>query len=107
MTEAGYAPLIILTLAYLISAGTGLVGLFLQMTGQHKVYMKLNIFFGLLNVVLNIILVMRFGILGAAMATAFCIASLEVICTCIIYKRFSILSLAKGFKFDIILIVIV
>ncbi|MCK5505697.1 MAG: oligosaccharide flippase family protein, partial [Thermodesulfovibrionia bacterium] len=105
--EAGYSVLLMLTAAHLISAGTGLVGLFLQMTGQHKVYMKLNILFGLLNVVLNIILVMRFGIFGAAMATAFCMASLEVTCTYIINKRFSILSLAKGFTFDICFIVIV
>jgi O-antigen/teichoic acid export membrane protein len=105
--EAGYPALIILTAAHLISASTGLVGLFLQMTGQHKVYMKLNIIFGLLNVVLNIILVMRFGILGAAMATAFCMVSLEVICTYIINKKFSILSLAEGFRYDIFFIAIV
>jgi O-antigen/teichoic acid export membrane protein len=103
--ETGYAVLIILTIAHLISASTGLIGLFLQMTGQHKVYMKLNIFFGLLNAVLNIFLVMRFGILGAAIATAFCMAMLEIICTFIIFKRFSILTLPEGIWFDIVFII--
>lgn len=105
--EAGYHAILILLAAYLISASTGLVGLFLQMTGQHKVYMKLNVLFGLLNVVLNVILVSRFGLLGAAMATAFCMAALEIVCTVIIYKRFSILALAEGFMFDLFYIVIV
>ena len=105
--EAGYAVLIILTVGYLISTSTGIVGLFLQMTGQHKVFMKLNILFLLLNVILNIILVTRFGMLGAAMATAFCIVMLQMICAIIIYKRFSIVSLPEDFKFDIYFVVAV
>ncbi len=105
--EAGYVVILALIPAYLISASTGLVGLFLQMTGQHKIYMKLNIFFGILNVVLNLLLVSRFGLLGAAMATAFCMASLEIVCTIIIYRKFSILSLAEGYMFDLVYIIIV
>jgi O-antigen/teichoic acid export membrane protein len=102
--EAGYTVLLILTTAYMISTSTGIVGLFLQMTGQHKVFMKLNIFFLLLNVVLNVILVSMMGMLGAAIATAFCIVSLQMICAFIIYKRFSIISLPNGFIFDIFFI---
>jgi O-antigen/teichoic acid export membrane protein len=105
--EPGYVVLIILTAAHLISSGTGLVGLFLQMTGQHKVYMKLNIFFFALNVILNIILVRLFGMLGAAMATAFCMAMLEIACAYIIYRKFSILALPEGVKFDFIMIIVV
>jgi O-antigen/teichoic acid export membrane protein len=105
--EPGYVVLVILTAAHLISSGTGLVGLFLQMTGQHKAYMKLNIFFFVLNVMLNIILVRLFGMLGAAMATAFCMAMLEIACAYIIHRKFSIIVLPEGAKFDVILIFVV
>jgi O-antigen/teichoic acid export membrane protein len=105
--EAGYMVLIILTAAYMISTSTGIVGLFLQMTGQHKVFMKLNILFLLLNAVLNVILVVHFGMLGAAVATAFCIVMLQMICAVIIYRRFSIVSLPDGLKFDILFVVAV
>jgi O-antigen/teichoic acid export membrane protein len=105
--EAGYIVIITLTVAYLISSSTGLVGYFLQMTGQHTLYMKLNIIFGLLNLVLNLALIARFGILGAAVATAFSIAMLEIVCTFIIYKKFTILSLAKGITFDIMFLLII
>jgi O-antigen/teichoic acid export membrane protein len=105
--ETGYSVLIILTIAHLISTSTGLVGLFLQMTGQHKVYMRLNILFLIFNVILNLIMVSNFGMIGAAIATAFCAALLEVICTLIIYKRFLILSLPDGFKFDIYFVIVV
>lgn len=99
--EAGYPVLIILTVAHLISAGTGLVGLFLQMTGQHKTYMKLNMLFVVLNIFLNVVLIRRFGMLGAATATALCMAMLEVACAGIIYRRFSIFAIPESLKFDI------
>jgi O-antigen/teichoic acid export membrane protein len=105
--EAGYTVLLVLTAAYLISTSAGIVGLFLQMTGQHKVFMKLNIFFLLLNVILNIILVTFFGMLGAAVATAFCIVMLQFMCAIIIYKRFSIVSLPDGYRFDVYFVIAV
>jgi O-antigen/teichoic acid export membrane protein len=104
---AGYLVLIILMTVHLINTSTGLVGIFLQMTGQHKLYMKINIFFGILNVILNIILVPPFGMEGAAVATALCLSLLEIVCTLIIYKKFSVLTLAKGVKFDIFFILTV
>lgn len=102
--ETGYTVLLILTAAYMASTSTGIVGLFLQMTGQHKVFMKLNMLFLSMNVVLNFILVSTIGMAGAAIATAFCIVSLQVMCAIIIYKRFSIISLPEGFAFDILFI---
>jgi O-antigen/teichoic acid export membrane protein len=104
--ESGYPVIIFLTVAHLISAGTGLVGLFLQMTGQHKVYMKLNVAFLIANIILNFVLVSRYGMVGAAVATSLCIAMLEITCAFFIFKRFSILALPEGLGFDLLFIVI-
>jgi O-antigen/teichoic acid export membrane protein len=105
--ESGYPVLVILTLGQMIKAGAGLIGVILQMTGEHKVYMKVNIVFGILNIILNILLVPRYGMTGAAAATAFCLIMVDIICIFIIHKRLSILTLAKGIKFDIVFITVV
>lgn len=104
---AGYVVVVILTIGQMIKAGAGLIGVILQMTGEHKVYMKVNIIFGILNIILNILLVPRYGMTGAAAATAFCLSMVDIISIFIIYKRMSILTLAKGIKFDIVFIAVV
>jgi O-antigen/teichoic acid export membrane protein len=105
--ESGYIVLLVLAAAYLIATSTGHVGFFLQMTGQHKVFMKINLFFLLLNVISNIILVTFFGMIGAAVTTAFCIGMMQIICAIIIYKRFSIISLPDGYSFDVYFVIAV
>jgi len=72
------------------------------MTGGHKVYMKVTIMGGILNIVLNVILIPSYGIIGAAAATAFCLIMVDITCIFIIYKRLSILTLARGLKFDMV-----
>ncbi len=104
---AGYIPLLILVSGQLIKACAGLIGVILQMTGEHKIYMKVTIFWGIINIILNIILVPRFGMIGAATATTVCLSMIDIICIFIIYKRLSVLTLAKGLKFDIGYIAIV
>jgi O-antigen/teichoic acid export membrane protein len=98
---AGYVPLLILTIGQLIKACAGLIGVILQMTGEHKIYMKINIIGGIINIILNIVLIPRFGMIGAAIATAFCLSMIDIICIYIIHNRLSVLTLAKGLKFDI------
>jgi O-antigen/teichoic acid export membrane protein len=105
--EAGYAVLLILVLGQMIKAGAGLIGVILQMTGEHKVYMKINIIWGIMNIILNILLVPRYGMIGAATATAFCLSMVDIICIFVIRKRLSVLTLARGLKFDIIFIALV
>lgn len=103
----GYTALVILSIGQLINAGSGLVGWFLQVTGGHKTYMKISIFWGILNVLLNLILVPRFGIIGAAMSTAFTLSMVNIISVWVIYNKLSILTLAKGLKFDVVFAVVV
>ncbi|MBI4697587.1 MAG: flippase [Nitrospirae bacterium] len=103
--EAGYSVLVILSAVHLINSATGLSGVFLQMTGQHRLYMKINIFFGIINILLNIIFVSRLGMVGAATATALSIAMLEITGTIIIYRRFSVLAFPKKISFDVFIII--
>ena len=104
---AAYIPLLILVLGHLIKSSAGLIGVILQMTGEHKIYMKINIFWGILNIILNIYLVPRYGMIGAAAATAFCLSMIDIICIFIIYKRLSIVTLADGMWFDVVFISVV
>ncbi len=96
----GYTALLILTIGQVINTGSGLVGYFLQMTGGHKVYMKITIFFSITNVILNFLLVPRFGINGAAFSTAFCLAMINIVSVFVVYNRSSVLTLARGLGFD-------
>ncbi|UCD34133.1 MAG: flippase [Nitrospiraceae bacterium] len=103
----GYPVVVILIAGQLIKAGAGLIGMILQMTGEHRVYMKVNIFWGLLNILLNVLLVPRYGMIGAAAATALCLVMVDIICIVIIQRRLAILTLARGLQFDIVFVSIV
>ncbi len=105
--EAGYIVLVILTIGQMIKAGSRMVGSMFQMTGEHKVYMKINIVFGILNIILNLVLVPLYGMLGAATATAFCLSMVDIISIFVIHKRLSVLTLAKGLNFDVLFIAVV
>jgi O-antigen/teichoic acid export membrane protein len=98
----GYTALLILSIGQVINSGSGLVGYFLQMTGGHKVYMKIAITFSITNVALNFLLVPHFGINGAAFSTSFCLAMINIISVFVVYKRSSVLTLARGLQFDVL-----
>ena len=103
----GYIPLVILSIGQIIKAGTGLVGYTLQMTGQHKTFLKIAISGGISNIILNILLVPYFGMLGAATATTLCFTMVNITCVFVIHKRLNVLTLAKGLKFDVIFVAVV
>lgn len=104
---AGYAALVILSIGQLVNSGAGLVGWLLQMTGGHRTFMKITIFWGILNVILDIILVRYFGIIGAALSTAFCLAMVNIVSVFVIRNKLSVVTLARGVGFDIFFMVIV
>ena len=99
---AGYSVLLILCLGQLINAGSGLVGMVMQMTGGHKALMRITLFWGVVSILLNIMLVQSIGIEGAAFSTAFCLAMVNIVSVIVVYKKISILTIAKGVKFDIV-----
>jgi len=68
--EKGSYALIILSLGQLINAITGSVGLILMMTGRQREHLNLILIMTLLNIILNVIMIPKYGLLGAALATA-------------------------------------
>ncbi|GEM_PF-1866211 len=101
---SGYTALLILCAGQLINAGSGLVGYLLQMTGGHRSLMKITVFWGILNVLLNTVLVPVWGIAGAALSTSFCLAMVNVTAVFVVYRKLSVYTLAKGAGFDMIFI---
>jgi len=67
----GVIALNFLAISQLFNSVSGLCGYMLQMTGYHMVLTRISVFCGLLNFVLNIVLVQYFGKEGVAAATAF------------------------------------
>lgn len=69
--KTGIYALILLTIGQFINAISGSVGLILQMTGKQKVFQNIILTATLFNVVLNAILIPKYGINGAALANMF------------------------------------
>jgi len=65
----GASPLVILVAGQLVNLATGPVGNLLIMTGRQKLWVVVTASAFVINVTLNIILIPRFGLPGAAVAT--------------------------------------
>lgn len=77
--SVGAPCLILLCIAQLINAGVGSVGLMLTMTGRPKVNLLNSAILCVLNIILNYVLIPKYGILGAAAATGASIAIINVL----------------------------
>jgi O-antigen/teichoic acid export membrane protein len=74
----GAISLIIISLAQLINCTTGSVGFILMMTGHTKINL-INNFIGLLSTIaLNLLLIPKYGVLGAALSLAIVIAIINI-----------------------------
>jgi len=65
----GYPVLILLALGKFVNGIAGSVGSFLNMTGHQKVFNRIVIIGGLTNILFNFILIPKYGIIGAAIAS--------------------------------------
>lgn len=68
-SDSLYQSLLVLAFGYVINASVGNVGFLLQLTGNHRVFNKIVFVALILNIVLNIVLIPRYGIMGAAIAS--------------------------------------
>jgi O-antigen/teichoic acid export membrane protein len=68
--DQGYVPLLILLIGQLINALAGSVGFLMIMTGHQTQQAKILAVSAIVNITLNAILIPKFGLLGAASATA-------------------------------------
>lgn len=92
----GEKALAILGAAQLINAATGSVGLLLIMTGHERDAAMCVGISALLNFILNASLIPRWGLEGAAVATATTIIVWNTLLTVLVYKRLGIHSTALG-----------
>jgi O-antigen/teichoic acid export membrane protein len=88
--KVGVTAFIFLSCGRLISSLSGSVGNILQMTGNQNIYAKILFFGALLNVLLNLILIPRYGINGAATAS---------MCSLIVWNLSMVLVVKKKFGF--------
>lgn len=86
--RSAYWPLVFLTIGQLINAAAGPVGYFLDMTGHQNAFRNIVIVGGLLNIVLNIILIPGYGITGAAIASMIGVSVWNIIASFYVSKRF-------------------
>lgn len=86
--ETGYIALLLLTTGQLINVASGAVGLFLDMTGHEKVFRNIVVSTGLLNIILNLILIPAYHINGAAMASMVSIMTWNILAGIYIKKTF-------------------
>lgn len=74
-----YPILITLSIGQFFNISTGCSGLLLTMTGHEKVHGYISLSSLLLNIILNIVLISKYGALGAAITTAITISSENLI----------------------------
>lgn len=73
--DAGFVPLVVLTLAQLVNAATGPIGHLLTMTGRPQAVLATNLAVFAAALALYALLVPRYGALGAAVASGSVIAA--------------------------------
>ncbi len=81
----GASCLIILSIAQLVNSGTGSSQFMISMTGRSKINLFNTVTTLLMNIVLNIILIPKHGIIGAAVATAVSISLINILSVAEVY----------------------
>jgi O-antigen/teichoic acid export membrane protein len=82
--------LVILSIAQLINALVGSVGLTLAMTGRQKILLSVTLFANMLNITLNVILIPSLGITGAAISTLISLGLCNIVCLFFVIKNIKI-----------------
>lgn len=89
--EAGSVALTLLSVAFLIGAGTGPCGQTLHMTGKEYVDVLNNVVLIVVNVLMNLWLIPPYGILGAAIATTVGLVLLNIARLLEVYKLYKLI----------------
>lgn len=86
----GATVLRIMTLAHFISASSGMVGAFLNMTGGQVAFSRIVVVSVIINLVLNFALIPPYGMLGAAIAAGVTLSLWNIAGAVYIYRRHGI-----------------
>ncbi|GAB6065816.1 oligosaccharide flippase family protein [Aquifex pyrophilus] len=76
--KKGAPALVFLAIGQFVKAISGSVGYILQMTGKQKIVQNIILIATLINIVLNMMLIPRFGLVGASIASTFSICFISV-----------------------------
>lgn len=94
----GTIALVVLTFGQFINAISGPVGQFMNMTGHQKVLQYAAIMAAAINIILNYLLIPKYGITGAAIATAIAGAFWNIVCVLYLKLKHNILILYIPFN---------
>jgi len=103
----GSSALIILALGQMINTFAGANGSILSMCGHERLLLKNNISMAIINIIFNAILIPKFGILGAAIATGFSIATINIIKIFQVKFLLNIIPYNKEYFFILIILIVV
>ena len=95
--KVGATSLRILTFGQFVNAVSGSVGLILSMTGRERFVSYVISIVTVINFILNLILIPKFGINGAAVASMICLISWNVIFLMHIYKNYGFVNIYLPF----------
>jgi len=96
--KIGVTAFIFLSCGRLISSFSGSVGNILQMTGNQNIYASILFFGAMLNVVLNLILIPRYGINGAAIASMSSLIVWNLFMVLVVKKKFGFYTFYNPFR---------
>lgn len=88
-----YWVLLILSIGQFVNVTTGATGLTLSLCGEERIYGLISVVFAILNLVLNYLLIIRYGAVGAATATAITIISLNLVQLLLVKRKIGILTI--------------
>jgi O-antigen/teichoic acid export membrane protein len=86
----GATVLRIMTIAHFISASSGMVGAFLNMTGGQVAFSRIVVVSVALNLVLNFLMIPPYGMLGAALAAGITLSLWNIAAAILIYRKHGI-----------------
>lgn len=86
----GSTVLVVLAIGQFINVATGSVGYLLMMSGHEKIVRNNVVFNAIINVFLNLLLIPKFSIMGAAVATALSLAVKNIITVFLVRKYLAI-----------------
>ena len=96
--KIGVTAFIFLSCGRLISSFSGSVGNILQMTGNQNIYAKILLFGAILNVALNLILIPKYGINGAAIASMSSLIVWNLSMVLVVKKKFGFYTFYNPFR---------
>ena len=80
-------PLIVLLAGQILNSFCGPVGLYLNMTERQKILLKILLIATLINVALNVMLIPKYGLFGAAASTSLSMALWNIIGVIYVYRK--------------------